>query len=187
MEKQAGRTLRPQNLRLALRASSGLVVGQIYPLSQHRNILGRSVDAVVPLDDERVSRKHATVDIQNGFHYVVDLGSVNGTYLNGKKIDKAHVLQPGDELRVGSTVFRVELLEQVRLHAGPNWRESTRVIALASDSAKAPAEPLNATGARWVALIDLAPREALFTPRSRRWMAGLVGAALVGAALYLSY
>ncbi len=194
------RNLRPQNLRLALRASSGLTVGHIYPLVQQRNILGRSVDAAVPLEDKKVSRKHATVDIQNGFHFVVDLGSINGTYINGKKLAKAQILQPGDELRIGSTVFVVELMEHVRSHAPQAFTEATRAIVLSKKdidrelSSEMPASQIppsaasvNATGARWISLVDLAPRDALFTQNSRRWMGIFVALGTVGAALWFSW
>lgn len=149
------KTLRPQNLKLVLRAQSGLAVGTIYPLPLERNVIGRSVEATVPLDDTKVSRNHASIDIQNGFHYVVDLSSINGTYLNGRRLGHAELISVGDELRVGSVSLRVELLDQAKEHLGRTWRETTRAVAIADLQAAAPhiRQPIEKTGSRWQNLL----------------------------------
>lgn len=122
--------LRPQHLKLALRADSGLAVGQVYSLLSQRNIIGRSVEAGIPVDDSKVSRNHAAIDLQNGFHMLVDLGSTNGTFLNGRRVEQSVFLNPGDEIRVGSMVLVVELLEKARYLAGKSWRERTNVMII---------------------------------------------------------
>ena len=132
----SAKLIKLQNARLALRADSGLALGNIYPLSSDRNIIGRSVDVGVPVDDSKVSRVHASIDLQNGFHYLVDLGSTNGTYLNGVRIQNAALLSVGDEVRVGSAVFKVELLDQAKQQVSDHWRESTRAIVILDPSIK---------------------------------------------------
>lgn len=122
------KSMRPQNMKLALRADSGLSVGQYYPLGQSRSILGRSVEAAIPVDDTKASRSHAAVDFQNGFYLLVDLGSTNGTFLNGTRLEVSQFLNPGDEIRIGSTVYVVELLEKARQNSTRNWREPTSII-----------------------------------------------------------
>lgn len=122
------KSMRPQNMKLALRADSGLSVGQYYPLSPTRSVLGRSVEAAIPVDDSKASRNHAAIDFQNGFYLLVDLGSTNGTFLNGERLEVGKLLNPGDEIRIGSTVYIVELLEKARLNSSRNWREPTSVI-----------------------------------------------------------
>jgi len=123
------RVIKLQNLKLALRTDSGLSIGSVFPLhGKKRSILGRSVDADVPVDDVKASRVHAAIDEQNGFHFIVDLGSTNGTYLNGSRVQTAEMLNVGDEIRVGSTVFKIEFLDQAKLQVSNHWRESTRVL-----------------------------------------------------------
>lgn len=125
-----GRTIRKsQNLKLALRSDSGLNIGMVYPLSNKRNVLGRSVDAEVPVEDSKVSRNHASIDVQNGFYYLVDLGSTNGSFLNGKKIEHSKRINLGDRIRLGSAVYVVELLDQAKASLSKNWRESTRIVS----------------------------------------------------------
>ena len=187
------KNLRPQNLKLALRAGSGLAVGSIYPLSLNRNVLGRSVEAVIPVDDSKVSRSHATVDIQNGFHYLVDLGSINGTFLNGNKIDRAMMISVGDEVRVGSTVFHVDLLDQAKNHIAKSWREPTRAIVIQRNIqvpqaiALATAQP-EATGARWRNLLEpVWVNRFQLTEINRKWISIGICLLLVVAAIATTF
>ena len=72
-------------------------------------ILGRedsSADLVIP--DPGVSRRHARVIGENGALILEDLGSSNGTYVNGERISGAVELAPGDEIRIGATVLGIE-------------------------------------------------------------------------------
>ena len=59
-------------------------------------------------DDTFVSQLHARVYRDAGAAMIEDLGSTNGTYVNGKRVDKAEVLTKGDRVQIGSTVFEVE-------------------------------------------------------------------------------
>ncbi len=68
--------------------------------------IGRSPTADVRLDDETVSDLHCEVDVVNGVLWVRDLGSREGTFVNGFHIAQSHVL-PGDRLTVGTTSLRV--------------------------------------------------------------------------------
>jgi pSer/pThr/pTyr-binding forkhead associated (FHA) protein len=62
--------------------------------------LGRHPESEINLDDITVSRRHAEIERTARGHVVRDVGSLNGTYVNGKRIDEA-LLQQGDELQVG--------------------------------------------------------------------------------------
>lgn len=68
--------------------------------------LGRSASNQLALPDEKVSRRHAAIQAQgqDGF-WLVDFGSRNGTYLNGRRISHPSRLQPGDCLRIGQFEF----------------------------------------------------------------------------------
>ena len=69
--------------------------------------LGRNPDADVRLDDSWVSRIHCEISEISGNLLVRDLGSTNGTLVNGKQVNESHLL-PGDLLTVGLTIFRVQ-------------------------------------------------------------------------------
>ena len=63
-------------------------------------ILGRSPDCDIFLDDVTVSRKHAVIEKSEGVHVLEDLESLNGTFLNRSRIERAS-LSDGDELQIG--------------------------------------------------------------------------------------
>ena len=65
-------------------------------------VIGRSRDADVRLSDEGISRRHAEIRLEDGAYWLVDLGSMNGTRVNGKRVDRAR-LADGDAITVGST------------------------------------------------------------------------------------
>ena len=68
--------------------------------------IGRSSECSIVINDVKVSRVHAQlVQSDNGIVSVVDLGSTNGTRINGKRFTGEMRLNPGDELRVGDTVL----------------------------------------------------------------------------------
>jgi len=84
---------------LVIRSGGGRV-GQSFPLRGERMIIGRSPDAEIFLDDVTVSRDHAVLVRRAGGWFLDDSGSLNGTYVNRKRID-SHRLEDGDELQVG--------------------------------------------------------------------------------------
>src|SRR3712207_2834649 len=84
---------------LVIRSGGGRV-GQSFPLQGERMTIGRSPDNDVFLDDVTVSRNHAVLVQRGGEWYLDDSGSLNGTYVNRKRID-SHRLEDGDELQVG--------------------------------------------------------------------------------------
>ena len=71
--------------------------------------IGRSPDAEVFLDDVTVSRNHALLVRRRDGLYVDDLGSLNGTYVNRRRIE-SHKLGSGDELQVGK--YKLTYLER---------------------------------------------------------------------------
>jgi hypothetical protein len=83
--------------------------GTRHELTTGRNVIGRGTDADIRLPDTGVSRKHVDVVLDNGTAFAEDLGSTNGTLVNGRRISAA-VLVDGDRIEVGATplVFRRE-------------------------------------------------------------------------------
>jgi predicted component of type VI protein secretion system len=72
-------------------------------------VLGRSKECDLVVDDPSASRRHAEVRGENGDYWLIDLGSTNGTEVNGKRVDRAK-LEPGDVITVGQTRVTFELL-----------------------------------------------------------------------------
>lgn len=71
-------------------------------------LIGRSRDADVVLADPEVSRRHARLQLAHGVVYLSDLGSSNGTFLNGKPVkDEGIEVRPGDDIDVGNTRISV--------------------------------------------------------------------------------
>lgn len=66
-------------------------------------VVGRAGDADVSVLDPEVSRLHARFESQRGVVYVSDAGSSNGTFLNGRRLDGAIEVLPGDTIDVGTT------------------------------------------------------------------------------------
>jgi hypothetical protein len=84
---------------LVVRAGGGRV-GESFPLASDRASIGRRPDSDVFLDDVTVSRDHALIIRRGGDFHLDDLGSLNGTYVNRKRIESQR-LEDGDELQVG--------------------------------------------------------------------------------------
>ncbi|HET6506358.1 MAG TPA: FHA domain-containing protein [Baekduia sp.] len=84
---------------LVVRAGGGRV-GESFPLERDRMTIGRRPDSDVFLDDVTVSRDHALIVRRGDEFHLDDLGSLNGTYVNRRRIE-SHPLADGDELQVG--------------------------------------------------------------------------------------
>jgi hypothetical protein len=74
---------------------------------QHGLTFGRVAGNDVVLDDVKASRRHARLIVEAGVVEIEDLGSSNGTLLNGKPVTKK-LVRPGDEITIGKTVMRYE-------------------------------------------------------------------------------
>jgi pSer/pThr/pTyr-binding forkhead associated (FHA) protein len=89
----------------ALKANNAALSNRVYPLLNEM-IVGRSSDCDITLAVAHLSRRHAKLIVLDGLLYVKDLGSSNGTYLNGEKVTDARVKR-GDEIRFDTLVFGV--------------------------------------------------------------------------------
>ena len=93
---------------LVIRAGGGRA-GESFSIAEERVSIGRSPDAGVFLDDVTVSRNHALLVRRRDGLYIDDLGSLNGTYVNRRRIE-SHRLADGDEIQVGK--YKLSYLER---------------------------------------------------------------------------
>lgn len=92
---------------LALRFISGKFQGSEYALPDSGEMLvGRSGDVQIVLSEDMVSRRHARIAYDGQRITIEDLGSTNGTFVNGEKIKRAD-LKEGDRVLIGSSIFKV--------------------------------------------------------------------------------
>jgi len=80
------------------------------PLAQGSNVIGRTEDADIRLDKTEVSRCHAIITVQGTTAIIEDLGSKNGTFVNGRQIAGPTQLTNGDEIWIGRSVARMRFL-----------------------------------------------------------------------------
>ncbi len=87
----------------------GPQAGMSFPLSGGQAIIGREEGLEISLQDPEASRRHARVSWQAGQFVIEDLGSTNGTFVNGVQITAPQMLNSGDSVGVGQTalVFQV--------------------------------------------------------------------------------
>ena len=71
--------------------------------------IGRGRQADVVLNDPNVSRQHAEIRPRGGSWVITDLGSTNGSQLNGRRIDGSEVLRTGDEIELGASLMTFTL------------------------------------------------------------------------------
>jgi len=81
--------------------------------------IGRAEDCKIRIPSSNVSRKHCKLTLKDRLAFVVDLQSVNGTYVNGAKISKSTILREGDMLLIGPISFRVMIPTSVTKPINP--------------------------------------------------------------------
>lgn len=107
----AGRMAAPLEERAHSRQETALllVAGKRIVVGPSGATIGRSRQCDVQLDDPNVSRTHAEVRPRGGSWVLSDLGSTNGSRVNGRRAEGPEVLRPGDEIELGTSLLRFEL------------------------------------------------------------------------------
>ena len=90
--------------------SGGGRAGEHFVPQGERTTIGRSPENDIFLDDVTVSRKHAVLLARDDGYYIEDQGSLNGTFLNRKRIESSEKLESGDELQIGK--YKLSFLEK---------------------------------------------------------------------------
>ena len=116
--------------------------------------IGRLSSAHLRLDDEKVSRIHSVIEVSSsGELSIVDMGSAEGTYVNGKRVNKGPI-SGGDEIKVGGTLIRV----------GVGGAASNLAAAAASTDLSAEEPTLSSAAMALRTLVLMRARSALDSP-----------------------
>jgi hypothetical protein len=105
---EAMEELRVAGPALVVRSGGGRAGEMFHPEGESTTI-GRSPDCGIFLDDVTVSRRHAILRQRDGQVFIEDQGSLNGTFVNRKRVESAH-LEDGDELQIGK--YRLTFLNR---------------------------------------------------------------------------
>ena len=110
-EEEATSTLEDVGVKgpaLVVRSGGGRA-GETFHLGAARTSIGRSPECEIFLDDVTVSRRHALLSEKDGKFFIQDEGSLNGTFLNRRRIESAEI-DDGDELQIGK--YRLTFLNR---------------------------------------------------------------------------
>lgn len=113
------------NFRLVMR--SGPTVGKVYPLDKNELFLGRDLSNDIVINDPEISRRHSRLFLQGNTFAIEDMGSTNGTFVNGQRLMGPNMLRPGDVITFGermSVVFESADFDQDATVVNPAARPS---------------------------------------------------------------
>ncbi len=105
------------NHQRRLIVKEGPQLGETYPLEGVELVIGREPGVEIQIDSPGVSRRHARLSLQSGQYFLQDLGSSNGTFLNGERLGQARPLKHGDQIKLGRTVSLEYQSEQAQVNA----------------------------------------------------------------------
>ncbi len=99
---------------IVISSKTPATIGKMVKLDKGELVMGRSPDVQLSVEDDGISRKHCKISMApNGQFQLVDLGSTNGTYLNGIQVNVA-TLQDGDKIQIGAnTVVKFSIQDQL--------------------------------------------------------------------------
>jgi hypothetical protein len=95
--------------RVRLRCVAGPAEGTTFEVNQARATLGRLPSNTIYIPDARLSRTHASIELRDDGWWLTDLGSLNGTAVNGALVQGSRSLQTGDTIELGATHLSVDI------------------------------------------------------------------------------
>jgi len=95
--------------RVWLVVTDGPAKGQNFLLTEKGGTVGRAPDNTIFVPDDRMSREHARIDFRQGAFWLTDLGSRNGTAVDGTLLSEPHQLRSGATIELGTTILMVAL------------------------------------------------------------------------------
>ena len=122
VKPQPQETTNPKPKVPCLVVLEGTSVGEVYKLEKFPLLLGRDSSCDIPITEEGVSRQHARIERKDKSYVIADLGSTNGTYINGLPINQS-VLSEGDKIRLGDILLKFSLQDAIDVSHQENMRE----------------------------------------------------------------
>ena len=119
-----------------LKVVGGGKAGLEIPLRKASFIIGRVPECSLRAGSDAISRRHCEIKLTRAEISIVDLGSRNGTLVNGKKIDGPVVLKPGDEIAVGPLKFQVILQHGLNTEKHPHVKSIADAAARSAEQAE---------------------------------------------------
>lgn len=181
----------PVSRAATLTCLTGLDVGRIFPLAEAHTDLGRGGTVEVRLRDRAVSRLHARIVRENSVFTLLDVGSPNGVYVNGKRVEAPTPLSDGDVIELGHSLLRFQaaveeppppeppMVEEVH---EPEEVSAAEPDAAPSENVAQEAAVPDGTGSREEAPAPTPPRKR----KGEWWLVG-IGAALALVGLLVTY
>ena len=83
---------------------SGPTPGKVFPLEGSEITIGRDANQTISINDAEISRKHAKMELRGASYVIQDLGSTNGSFVNGNRISGIQVLNPNDIVSFGENI-----------------------------------------------------------------------------------
>src|SRR5689334_24495523 len=126
---------------------SGPTPGVTFPLEGDQLTIGRDSNNGVAINDAEVSRKHSRLTFQGGKYVLEDLGSTNGTFVNGQRLAGPRVLKAGEVVQFGEQIMLV--FEVTSMDAGATMvspRVAAAVPSVPRPSTPPPAPPAEYAG-----------------------------------------
>lgn len=162
-----------------LQVTGGKHAGQVIPLNRKKFLIGREQDCQLRPNSEMVSRHHCVFSIDDYSVRLRDLGSTNGTFVNGERIRKEVVLQAGDEVVIGNLEFRLGLGQAEVIDAADSADSATNneetVVGDAGTLPEIPATPVGSDSQAGVTPGQPAPEDATqILPTQQPMMPGQV-------------
>ncbi len=152
--------------RYRLVVKAGAAAGQVFNLDAETVLIGRSKQCDLVIEEPELSRKHARFVRQGEGYMLEDLGSTNGTFVNGARLSGPRLLQPGDEIRLGpNTVMIYEPVvfdPEATVAASPAATARPAPAAPPPPSAPPPPRPQPQ-------VVGRVPPSAAEEPKSRNW------------------
>lgn len=108
--QSAGMIELPTDKKFSLAVLDGKATGEIFPITKVRTVIGRA-NCDITLDDQECSRQHAVLEVMGSRVTVSDLGSTNGLFVEGKRVERAN-LDDKSEFRVGDHILMLIITER---------------------------------------------------------------------------
>jgi pSer/pThr/pTyr-binding forkhead associated (FHA) protein len=128
-------------------------LGQIYQLAQRQTLVGRSRRCTIVLSSRLASREHCVLERSGAALTLIELGSKNGTWVNGERVSRRRQLATGDEIRIGSD--HLEVIENGRPVDGEPRRQ-VETLRMARKSSEEQFEDDSTATVDHASVLDLA-------------------------------